>query len=55
MPTARIIPSWCPCAVSMTSMSTPAPTSALAFAATSPLMPTAAATRRRPDASTFGS
>ena len=48
------MPSWCPCAVSTTSTSTPAAASARALAATSPLMPTAAATLRRPDASTAG-
>jgi hypothetical protein len=51
---ARSMPSWWPCAVSTTSTSTPAAASAFAFAATSPLMPTAAATIRRPFASTAG-
>ena len=49
---ARSIPSWCPCAVSTTSAFAPAAASARAFAPTSPLIPTAAATTSRPSAST---
>jgi len=51
---ALIIDSWCPWAVSMTSVSTPASRSCLALPATSPLMPTAAAMRSRPFASVAG-
>ena len=51
---ASIIFSWWPCAVSMTSTSTPIASSAFAFVAGSPLMPTAHATIRRPSASTAG-
>ena len=51
---ARSIPSWWPCAVSSTSTSTPSFASAAAFDATSPLMPTAAATRSRPPPSSAG-
>ncbi|CAM5485237.1 hypothetical protein STANM309S_04783 [Streptomyces tanashiensis] len=51
---ALIIDSWWPCAVSMTSVSTPASSSCLALPATSPLMPTAAAIRRWPFLSTAG-
>ena len=46
---ASSILSWWPCAVSTTRRSAPASASARALAATSPLMPTAAAMRRRPD------
>ncbi len=46
--------SWWPCAVSTTSRSAPASMSSLAFSATSPLMPSAAATRSRPAASVAG-
>ena len=52
---ALIILSWWPCAVSTTSTSTPASSSSLALAATSPLMPRAAPTRSRPLASVAGS
>ena len=45
---ASSIFSWWPCAVSTTSTSTPASSSAFALTATSPLMPTAAAVRSRP-------
>ncbi len=51
---ALIILSWWPCAVSTTRRSAPASSSALAFPATSPLTPTAAAMRSRPVASTAG-
>lgn len=51
---AAIIFSWWPCAVSTTSVSTPLSSSAEALAATSPLTPTAAATRNRPSASSAG-
>ena len=43
---ASIIFRWCPCAVSTTRTSTPASIKYLAFAATSPLIPTAAAMRK---------
>ncbi len=51
---ASSIFSWWPCAVSTTIRSAPASTSAPALPVTSPLMPTATATRRRPAASVFG-
>ncbi len=51
---ASSIRSWWPWAVSTTRQSTPASSRAAALAATSPLTPTAAATRRPPVASTAG-
>ena len=45
---------WWPCAVSTTNTSAPDSIKAAAFAATSPLIPTAAAIRKRPCASTAG-
>ena len=51
---ARIIESWWPWAVSTTRVSAPASSSARARPSTSPLMPSAAPTRRRPSASTAG-
>src|ERR1039458_5589887 len=52
---ALIMFSWWPCAVSTTRTSTPASSSSLALAATSPLMPRAAPMRSRPRASVAGS